>query len=385
MTFFPSFAILLAVALGACGGSSGGDSAQPPDDPNTVGPFAVGHIQFTEVDAARGDRPILVDAWYPADEADAEDRPLARYPLAGPIALESVIAKDDPKVRSDAAWPLLIYSHGYQGINLAATDLMEALASHGFVVLAPEHTGNAQASPTDSFDEAAANRVPDVSFLIDQMLARSQDAGDRFHERIDESRIGVLGHSFGGMTAIGMAAGWAGAPADPRVRAIAPMSAVIDGKLQSDEREGPNAGFTEAQLNSITVPVMLMGGTEDINVPIENNAIAYAQIVNAPRVLEVDIIGATHNHFAAICKIGDLLIESGFDQDAWPLLGAEDLVEPYETTCGPDVFPIEEASRLINLYSIAFFRRYLLDEAGYDQYFADPFVDTEPAIEVVSK
>ncbi|MGB5698137.1 MAG: hypothetical protein WBM46_20980, partial [Polyangiales bacterium] len=129
----------------------------------------------------------------------------------------------------------------------------------------------------------------------------------------------------------------------------------------------------------------LMGGTEDINVPIENNAIAYAQIVNAPRVLEVDIIGATHNHFAAICKIGDLLIESGFDQDAWPLLGAQDLVEPYETTCGPDVFPIEEASRLINLYSIAFFRRYLLDEAGYDQYFADPFVDTEPAIEVVSK
>ncbi len=384
MTFLRLFLVLVSCGLIACA-SSDDDSSKAPDDPNALGPLAVGHVQFTEVDTTRGDRSLLVDAWYPADAADAEDRPLAGYPLAGPIALPSSVAKDAPAVGADTAWPLLVYSHGYQGINLAATDLMEALASHGFVVMSPEHTGNAQASPTDSFDEAAEKRVPDVSFLLDRIIARSRDPADRFYQRIDESRIGVLGHSFGGMTAIGTAAGWAEAAADPRVRAIAPMSAVIDGDLQSDEREGPNAGFTEAQLFSITIPVMLMGGTEDINVPVENNAIAFEQIVNAPRVHRVDIIGATHNHFAAICKIGDLLIYSGFAQDNWELLGAEDLIEPYESTCGPDVFPIDEASRLINLYSVAFFRRHLLDGRGYDQYFAEPFVDSEPAIQVSSK
>ena len=43
--------------------------------------------------------------------------------------------------------------------------------------------------------------------------------------------------------------------------AIAPISAVIDGTLQSDDRPSPNAGFSAEQLASIIVPVMLIAGT----------------------------------------------------------------------------------------------------------------------------
>jgi predicted dienelactone hydrolase len=368
---------LLVTGLIACGGDP---STQPVDSPDMLGAFAVGHMSFTAFDAGRDDRPLLVDVWYPVDEEDAQDSPRVKYPLLGDIGLDSEVAVEGLPVSGRQGQTLLVFSHGYGGINTQSVELMEALASHGFIVASPEHTGNAQSSSTDSFDEAAANRVPDVSFLIDTMVARNEDPEDPFYERLDESRVGVVGHSFGGMTAIGMAAGWAGAEADSRVAAIAPISAVIDGDLQGDSRSGPNAGFDAQQLSSIVVPVMLIGGTEDINVPIGNNAIAFEQITNAPKVYKVDVIGATHTHFANVCAIGDLLLDLGLSQETWPALGAEALVGPYDATCSDEVFPIDEATRLQNLYVVSFFKRHLLNQSGYDQFLTTAHADTELAI-----
>lgn len=382
------FVLSMGLALTACGGSSGssGSSASrgPGDPPDALGAFAVGHWTFEARDEARGNRSLLVDIWYPVDDEDAVNAEPRQYTLSGFLGPVSDVALAEPPVSSRRN-SLLIFSHGYQGIGTQSIELMEALASHGFVVASPEHTGNAQQSPTDSFDEAAANRVPDVSFIIDEMLERNRKPEDRFHDRIDGSRVGVLGHSFGGMTAVGMAAGWAGALADPRVAAILPVSAVFVAELQSDTRTSPNAGFTREQLERIAVPVMLMGGTEDVDVFPENNAIAFEQITNAPRVYKVDIIGANHTHFANVCAIGDSLIERDFGQDVWPNLGAEGLVAPYNATCGPDAFPIEEANRLANLYTVAFFKRHLLGETGYDAYLTTEFAGTEPAIDFSQK
>ncbi len=369
--------LLLVVGITAC---SNHDSKQPVDPPDLLGAFGVGHTSFTPVDADRDDRSLLVDVWYPTDAEDKQDSPRTNYPLAAGIGLDSEVAFDDLPVSARKNQTLLVFSHGYGGINTQSVELMEALASHGFVVASPEHTGNAQASLTDEFDEAAANRVPDVSFVIDTMLARNQDPGDEFFGRIDESRVGVVGHSFGGMTAIGMAAGWAGAAADPRVAAIVPISAVIDPELQNDSRSGPNAGFAAQQLANIGVPVMLVGGTEDMSVPIGNNEIAFEQITGSPSVYKVDVIGATHTHFANVCTIGNLLVDLGLGPEAWPELGAEALVEPYEVTCTPEAFPIEEAIRLQNLYVVSFFKRHLLNQKGYSQYLRTDYADGEPAI-----
>ncbi|MEZ5504276.1 MAG: alpha/beta hydrolase [Halioglobus sp.] len=350
-----------------------------------LGKFGVGHASFTAIDAMRDNRSLLVDVWYPVDPEDRQESPLTNYPLAPGIGLQSRVAVDDLPVSSRENQTLLVFSHGYGGTNTQSVDLMETLASHGFIVVSPEHTGNAQPSNTDSFDQAAANRVPDVSFIIDTMVARSQQAGDSFYNRIDGNRTGVVGHSFGGMTAIGMAAGWAGASPDHRVAAIVPISAVIRADLQSDARTGPNAGFTAAQLASITVPVMLMGGTADTNVFIENNRIAFEGLTHAPEVYKVDIIGATHTHFANVCAIGNLLIDLGIKQDTWPLIGAQELLEPYAMTCSPEAFPIEEAIRLENLFVVSFFKRYLLGDTGYDSYLSAEYGDTEPAANVSVK
>ena len=87
------------------------------------------------------------------------------------------------------------------------------------------------------------------------------------------------------------------------------------------------------------------------------------------------------DEYANICAIGNLLIDDlGLGQDVWPDIGAEDLLEPYEVTCSPDAFPIEEATRLQNLYVVSFFKRHLLDQKGYDQYLTTDYADGEPAI-----
>ena len=95
----------------------------------------------------------------------------------------------------------------------------------------------------------------------------------------------------------------------------------------------------------------------------------------------MEILGATHTHFASVCWIGDYLISIGFTQDRWAALGAADLIEPYEVTCGPEAFPIEESNRLAQLYTVAFFKRHLLGERGYDAYLTSAFAVGEVAIE----
>ena len=357
----------------------------PHEPPTALGSHKVGYLTFDATDASREDRNLVIDVWYPADAQAAVSAKPATYPLSAIFGMESEVALEDVGVESSKSLPLLVFSHGYGGINRQSIALMEALASHGFIVAAPEHTGNAQNSLTDSFDVAASNRVPDLSFVIDTMLARHQDSEDIFFGRIDEEFIGALGHSFGGMTTLGSACGWANAPADMRVKAIAPMSAVIDGDLQQAQRDSPYAGFSAEQLGSITVPTMLVGGTEDISVPIENNNIAFGQIIQAPILYKVDIAGANHTHFTNVCDIGDFLIETGFPKENWENMGAADLIEPYERTCSENSFPMGEFNRLLNLYVVSFFKAQLMGESVYEDYLTPDYAASEPAINFEAK
>lgn len=99
--------------------------------------------------------------------------------------------------------PLIVYSHASYGARDQSSFLCTHLASHGYVVAAVDHSGNTRAEwaprPTPlSADERTAliariiaDRVPDVRFLIDEMLST-------YDRVLDASRIGLVGWSFGG-------------------------------------------------------------------------------------------------------------------------------------------------------------------------------------------
>ncbi len=266
--------------------------------------------------------------------------------------------------------PLVVFSHGSGSLNIQSTGVMEFLASHGFVVVAPNHTGNTIFDdPQDPFPVTAVNRPLDVSLLIDHMLERSGDPEDPFHNRISPLAIGVVGHSFGGYTALAMAAGFEDqVPPDPRVRAIVPTSAVTG--LHTDE-----------ELASITIPTMLIGGTLDTAVPIDPDTIRAFELISSRHLYRADIVGATHSHFANICDIGNALIDTGLPIEFWPAVGAGDLIPYYNEACIPGVFPIDESQRIQALYTVAFFRRHLYLDLRYARFLKESYADAnEPDV-----
>ncbi|TFH24267.1 MAG: hypothetical protein E4H03_04045 [Myxococcales bacterium] len=340
-----------------------GDVAAAGDIPDLTGPWGVGRTELTVIDAARADRELALDVWYPVDVADWVGDPSV-YELLGPIGLTSELAIDDVPVASQGARPLIVFSHGFGGINTQSVRLMEHLASHGFVVVAPEHTGNTTFDMSSPAPEA--DRFPDIAFVIDEMEVLNTTEAGPFFGRIDTQTVGVAGHSYGGMTAMFMAAGHAPFPPDTRVKAIMPIAA------SSNQ-------LTDGELASISVPTMLMVGTLD---PLQAETIhAHGLISSGDALYRADVVGGNHTHFANVCDIGNLLIGLDITIEQWPDIGAAALVEPYETTCLPPAFSIEEAIRIQNLYAVAHFRRHLLGESFYDRFLTPQYASArEPDV-----
>lgn len=374
----------------------------PADEPGATGPWNVGHRQLVSVDTARTNglrcmggskigracttdancpsstcstgRYLPLEVWYPVDAPDAYG-PLTSYSLAAVASLPSDLAHENADVSSGGARPLIVFSHGSGGIAIQSVRLMERLASHGFVVVAPNHTGNTTADGTAvppstvPLAQALLDRVPDVSFVIDHMASLSAAPADPFFGRIDTANVGVAGHSLGGFTALAVKSGYSGNLPDPRVQAIMPIAPAA-------------SALTDPELASITVPTLFMTGTLDPLLADEVRAAGLIQ--SSPANYRADVVGAIHTHFANICDIANALIAAGFLPGQWASIGAGALVAPYNDTCIPPAFPIAEATRLQNLYATAFFRRHLLGQTVYDPYLTTAYATTnEPDVDFI--
>jgi len=159
----------------------------------------VGLMQRLWTDPARkawsGDvaRPLRVTLWYPA-VADATMEVLS----AGPFALEPVAPGAAPAA-GPARLPLLLLSHGTGGSALSMSWLARALAAQGYLVAGVDHHGNTGAEAEYRLEAFFVwwDRPRDLSAAIDRLLA-----DPLWGPRIDAQRIGVVGFSLGGYTAL---------------------------------------------------------------------------------------------------------------------------------------------------------------------------------------
>lgn len=181
-------------------------------DPFTRGRFPVGVHTIEMLDAAR-DRRFPCEVWYPAASKHAgadlatETQDLFTVP---PIDAPLRQAAVRDATAEAGTCPLIVFSHPAGFRRRTSTFLCTHLASHGYVVAALDHSEAVaeelapRASETDDERRARgqawiASRVPDVRFLLDHLLAPSAWSPEA---RIDPARIGIVGHSLGGWTAL---------------------------------------------------------------------------------------------------------------------------------------------------------------------------------------
>src|SRR5690606_33792011 len=112
---------------------------------------------------------LTVELWYPALPAPGADP--SDY---GTLSLTRNAYRDAPADRRAVPFPLVAFSHGYGGVRYQSTFLTEHLASHGFVVVAPDHPHNTlfdlDAAATA---QVALARPGDISAAVDEALRLS--------------------------------------------------------------------------------------------------------------------------------------------------------------------------------------------------------------------
>ena len=215
---------------------------------------------------------------------------------------------------ADGPCPLVVYSHYSGGHRRAATFLTTHLAGNGYVVAALDHAEVVDPSlqPQDGEGPEGRqrrvrgwidNRVPDIRFLLDVILDTAPpDALPR--AGIDPDRVGIVGHSFGGWTALAAAAH------DERIRAVGAL-APAGGRPARTGIIPVTAPFTDRVRD---VPTLVIAGDHDEAVPLATVRDLVAQcpwttrlvvLDNADHLHFVDDVATAHEAFRALPAEGD--------------------------------------------------------------------------------
>jgi predicted dienelactone hydrolase len=379
------------VGWGALAIGCGDDDAGPVDygGPDEPGPYAVGVTELEIDDGQGAGRVLPITVWYPVDpdsvpapDPEDDDRfvyGLGLSPSVNLVELDSPMhAVADARADARGPFPIVLFSHGNGGVRQQSFFMTEWLASHGFVVAAPDHVGNTildeildTGIPTI---EAAILRPTDMSRTLDAVYQASDDPGSPIAGAADDVRVGIAGHSFGGFTSFRVAGATIDqallidecqamdggllcgdldevtippSQADPRVLAALPQAP--GGAIAML----PSGGFAD-----VTVPTMIQAGDADLTTPLaEESEAPFAQLTVPASLLVLD--GAGHFTFSDMCRfieaIDPALLEA-IGQEATSIL---------DDGCGEDNLPWPRAHEVINAYTADFFHTVIAGTPGF--------------------
>jgi predicted dienelactone hydrolase len=361
-------------------GCAGGRNAEDVYSPENFGPHSVGFLRIELYDAGR-DRSLSTAVWYPARRPPHGTEPVYYLSLlAGRAYQETEVDA------AGAPYPLVMFSHGNQGIGVQSFTLCEHLASQGFVVAAPNHEGNTMLdSPSDEeIAGIALERPADIIFTLDRLLELNDDPRDLLFGAIDTQALGVSGHSFGGYTTLVLAgakadrdaaaarcaAGVAGDAMCPYVEYWPPGTVQTRPERASAFRAalalapGGYAAFGDEGLASVDMPVMMMGG--DLDEFTANDLRPIYAALPVPKY-KIEITGAGHMSFTDICR-------------------AELPVPELQDLCDPERYlDSDRAFEIIDAFATAFLRLTLKDDVAMQDYLSASYAAAYPEVGLESE
>lgn len=339
--------------------------AENAPDPAVFGPYPVGVKTVTLVDDFRLDdegrpRTLPLEVWYPAAES-ARSKPGETIRLYDELppdlqtdlqpedlgALPTTAVREAEARKGGERFPLVVFSHGKGGIRIQSNFYTVQLASHGYVVIAPDHVGDtvvdllrevkaSGAIQADSTVEALVYRPEDVIAILD---LHQSVIGDDVAAIVDEDKVGVTGHSFGALTSFLVAS------RDFRIDAVVAQTPtsqeVID--LQS-----------QTPMAQLRTPSLIQSATLDDTLPEDTNALPLYETLTGDKGW-LSLTRAGHFTYSDLCVLDVEAISAAVDLDVSNVL---------DDGCGEEALGTDVAFPVINATAIGFFNAQLRGSPG---------------------
>jgi dienelactone hydrolase len=347
----------------------------PPSGSNAVGTRIVAMVDTSRVEiagqSASGKRELMVQAWYPAVRPTGfagswygghHAMYQRRKEVTWRGSYRSVLrthAFQDAVLKQAGPYPVILYNPAWQGERTEGTFQAEELASHGFVVIAIDHTFFAglvefpdgrvadshNAPELGSFEhstlleQAALGaryvklEAQDDIFVLNQLQTMNEDPNSPFFHRLDLNRVGALGYSVGGAVAEQAAFD------DPRIQSVLNLDGWSFGELQQHGLPKPLMVIYEDKANTLPTPEQLHSGPMAQQLYWQFSAMDFAHVQQSMHQYGGWLLFAAGTHHVDFC-----------DRSLFSSLT--------RFTGGGTVAPAR-AHSIVNAYTLAFFNQTL--------------------------
>lgn len=299
-----SIIFLIALIISSCGIKN--NYQQPShSDWLKLHQYTVGQTTLILFDSIRK-RPLKTEIWYPTYDT-TKTNVSAEYPFKLPRTSKNAEI-------IEGKFPLILLSHGTGGNRISQMWLACELVGKGYIVASVDHYGNTFDNKIPENFVRIWDRPKDISSVLDQLLLNAF-----WNSKINTAKIGMVGFSLGGYTAITLAGGRISynylkefsktnegineftLPELGNISHLLTTNIAHEGEKENatlkDNRikaflvlaPALGQGYkSKEQFENITSPIMIIGAQGDERTPIKTNAKHYHLLIEESKYMEIE-------------------------------------------------------------------------------------------------